>query len=808
MFRNYVQSAIRFLSKNKTFGIINIVGLAAGTVCCLYILLYVHDQYSYDQHHAGVQSIYRVTSTLSTKGDGQEAMATCSPPVAPAMKNEIAGVMQYTRVVPTIGVNQHLLRYKDKIFYETEGVFADSTFFDVFTWHFVQGHPAKALHEPYSIVLHKETADKLFGKEEAVGKRIGIDNSYGKHDFLVTGVIDDQLGRSHIQAKLFMSMNSGGIGDFVRSNNTWAGQNFTNSYVKLHPASTAADIESKLPALLQKYGQEQLKNLGMRKKLHLQPVTAIHTTPGYEAEMTKTISPSFLNVLLIIAVLIQFIACINFMNLSTANASKRAKDVGVRKVIGARKQDLVKQFLGESVLLAVVAVALAIPLLGLSLPFLNAVTRADIPFSIFTDYRTMLLLLGFALVTGVLAGSYPAFYLSSFAVTKVIKGNFTSHISAIGIRKALVVFQFVLSICLITGILVIYFQLQYMRNKDLGYEKDQRLIFSFHTQETKQLMNAFASNLQIVSEVEAVSKTNNYPSQFIFNDMRLFVQGGNAETANGAQFMITDEHFVKTSGIHLLAGRDFHSNDEGKVLINETFMKDLGLTPQNAIGTRLYSPHKRPEEPAFEIAGVVKDFNYNSLHEPVKSFMLAYGGPNVNMPHLIVAVNTDDYSAVLKKIEAVWHRVLPSTPFECHFLDEQVEQQYEEEITAGRIINAFAAMAILISCLGLFGLSAFTAEQRRKEIGIRKVLGANTFILTRLLSKDFIKLIAMAILIATPLSWWAANQWLQAFVYRIEVSWWIFCVAGMLALVIALATISVNAIKAALSNPVRNLRTE
>ena len=349
MFKNYFTTTFRNLWKNKTYSFINIFGLAVGTLCCLYILVYVEDQYSYDKHHANAKNIYRITTSLSVTGD-KHTNATSSPPIAPAMKNDFAEVQQFTRVITTIGVKQHLLHYKEKSFYEKEAVFVDSTFFDVFTYHFTNGNPRNALLEPYSIVLLKTTADNLFGNEDPINKLIQIDNAYGKHDFKVTGVVDESLGKSHIHANLFITMNSGGMGEYVLKHQMWAGNNFANSYVKLNANADVAALDKKLPGFLNKYGQQQLKELGMQKQLYLQPVGSIHTTTVYENEMgtDKPVSPSFLYILLLIALLIQVIACINFMNLSTARASKRAKEVGVRKVIGAAKKDLINQFLGES----------------------------------------------------------------------------------------------------------------------------------------------------------------------------------------------------------------------------------------------------------------------------------------------------------------------------------------------------------------------------------------------------------------------------------------------------------------------------
>jgi putative ABC transport system permease protein len=612
---------------------------------------------------------------------------------------------------------------------------------------------------------------------------------------------------------MFITMNSGGIGEYVRTNTMWAGNNFTGSYVKLHPMSNLAALEKKLPAFLQKYGQQQLKESGMKKELHLQPVSTIHTTVGYKAESTEPINPTFLNILLAIAGLIQFIACINFMNLSTARASKRAKEVGIRKVIGAEKKDLMKQFLSESFLLAILAMLLTLPLLWLMLPYLNQITKADIDLGLFKDFRLWTLLSLLVLVTGLVAGSYPAFYLSAFKALKVMKGNFSNNISAAGLRKGLVVFQFVLSIVLIIGIITIYTQLNFIKNKDLGFNQEQTLVFTFHTNDTKNRIESFSTAIKNLAEVKAVSRANNYLSQFVWNDIGVYLEGGNMTTSRDAPFMVSDENFVKANGIRLVSGRDFRLHDSSKVLINEKLVKDLGLNPITAPGTKLYWNFNNNSTVTFEVVGVMKDFNYNSLREGVKAFMLMYspdrdafsGSP---LHNVIVATDSKDYKSLLGKIELIWRKHLPAVPFEYVFLDEEVQKQYEAEITLARIINSFAFMAIIISCLGLFGLSAFTAEQRTKEIGIRKVLGAKVFQITTLLSKDFIILVIISLVIASPIAWWFMNQWLQEFAYKINITWWMFATAGAISIFIAISTVSFQAIKAALANPVKSLRSE
>jgi len=809
MLKSYFKTAFRFLLKNKTFSFINIIGLATGTLCCLYILLYVQDQYSYDKHYKNAKDIYRVNTTLVLTGD-KHTNSTSSPPIAPAMKNDFPEVIQFTRVINSslLGAKQHLLRYKEKSIYEKDAFMVDSTFFDIFNYHFVNGSSKNALTEPYTVVLMKTTADKLFGNENPVDKVITIDDAFGKHDFKVTGVVDESLGKSHIQGNMFITMNSGGLGAYVRSDNDWAGNNFANEYVKLRPDASAAILESKLPAFLKKYGAQQMKAIGMQKQLHLQAVTTIHTTPGYENEISKTVSTSFLDILILIAVLIQVIACINFMNLSTARASKRAKEVGVRKVIGAGKYDLIKQFLGESFLLAFIGVIIALPLLWMVLPYLNQITQASIHLTFFGDYRLWVMLTSLIIITGLVAGSYPAFYLSAFEAIKVIKGNFNNHISAAGIRRSLVVFQFVLSIVLIAGIIIIYSQLNYIKNKDLGYNTAQKLIFNFYTGDTQNKMATFANDLRQLADVKTVTSSNNYFGHPIMRDHGVYPPGGNMPTAIDAQNISADQYFVKTNGIKIISGRDFMQGDSGKVLVNETLMKRLALTPQTAPGTRLYTQYGTSPTTFVTIAGVMKDFNYTSLHDGVKPFMLEYDVAPGDLSSMIVSVNSKNYKTLLSQMQAIWQKDLSAVPFEYSFLDEEVQKQYESEITMSHIINSFAIMAILISCLGLFGLATFSAEQRHKEIAIRKVLGASVVGIVQLLSKDFLKLIAIAFVIATLISWYAMHQWLQNFAYRTTISWWMFALAGVIAVLIALFTISFQSVRAALTNPVKGLKTE
>ncbi len=807
MLKNYFKTSLRFLLKNKTYSLINIIGLALGTLCCIYIILYVTDQYSYDKQQRDAKDIYRIVSRMEIAGD-KHHNATASPPIAPAMKKDFGEVIQYTRIVPMLQVNKSLLNYKEKFIYEDQAFYADSTLFDMFNYHFIYGNPSNALKAPYTLVLMKSVSDKLFGREDPLGKTITIENNYGRDQFKVTGVIDESLGKTQIRASMFLNLNSGGMGSYTANNQAWAGNNYCYSFIKLRPGAQAADLETKLPAFLNKYGGDQMRQMGMTKSLELQPLLSVHTTSGTEFDMTSPVSSTFLNIMILIAVLVQVIACINFMNLSTARATKRAKEVGVRKVIGAGRYALIKQFLAESMFLSFLGILIALPLLIFALPYLNQITQADIQLTLFRDYRLWIFLVTLMLMTGLIAGSYPAFYLSAFQANQVIKGNFSNRISAAGIRRTLVVFQFVLSIVLICSIIIVYSQLSYIKNMDLGFDKKQKLIFSFYTDASQKKMEAFSNDLQQVSEVKGVALSNYYLGQFVEQDHGVYPPGGNMTTSIDAQNIAVDEHFIKTNGIQIISGRDFHLYDSGKTLINETLCRRLGLTPEKAPGTMLYTEYKPDPLFSVQVVGVMKDFNYSSLHNEIKPLELDYDSRKSRFTKMTVSVNSDNYKTLLGKLESVWHKNLSTVPFEYQFLDDVVQKQYESEQTLGHIINSFTLMAILISSLGLFGLASFSAEQRSKEIGIRKVLGASVSGIVQLLTKDFLQLVSLSLIIAIPIAWWAMNKWLQGFSYRVNITWWMFALAGLIAILIALITVSFQAVKAAVANPVKSLKSE
>lgn len=805
MLRNYWRTAVRSLFKNKTFSAINILGLTLGSVCCLYIVLYVSDQWGYDRQHRRYTDIYRIGSEI-TAPQGSARVATTVAPVAPLMKQDFPEVEQFTRVVPFLGVANHLLHYRNKTLYEKDVVYADSTFFDVFRFHFDGGDPATALKEPYSVVLLRSVATKLFGREDAIGKTITVENIFFKKDYVVRGVIDESLGPSHLHAGVFLTMNSGFLGDEALHTDAWTRNGYVSSYVRLRPGANPAALEKKLPDFVARYGGPQLKPTGVGERLFLQPVASIHLTTGLGGpQLTDPVSPLFLNILLSVAILIQLIACINFMNLSTARAAKRAKEVGVRKVIGAGKGHLVRQFLTESMLLTGLALLLAIPLLVIALPWLNGITGADIQWRVLLNGRAWMMLAGVMVGTGLVAGSYPAFYLSAFKAIDVIKGNFTSGFSAAKLRRSLVIFQFALSIVLIMGICVIYSQLNYIRNKDLGFDPNQRLVFSFETESAVDKVPAFAGDLRELPGITAVSDASSYLSAPSFFSNTFWLKGKREDQGRGANFLIADEYFVRANGIHLVSGRDLLPTDSAKVLINETFARQLGLDPHHAAGTLLDDSQNRIEK----VVGVMRDFNYSKLDKSPEGFLVWKNRRRVDdWPHVVASASTADYGRLLAGVAAIWAKDVPGVPLTYSFMDESVQRQYAQEISLSRIIRSFTIMAILISCLGLFGLSAFSAEQRKKEIGIRKVLGAGVPGLARLLAMEFLRLVILAFLIAAPLAGWIMSRWLREFAYRVSLEWWMFALSGLLAVGIALLTVGYQAVRAALANPAKILRSE
>jgi putative ABC transport system permease protein len=816
MLQNYFKIAWRNIRNNKLFSFLNIFGLSVGFTCCLLIALYIVHETSYDHHHTNAGRLYEI-ATIFVKDGKEDPKPNTPAPMAAAMKQEFPEIEETTRIVQLFAEDKTLLQYKpdnneQKSIYETRGFAADSTFFRLFSYQFIEGNPRNCLDAPNTVVLSEEIAKKFFGNEPALNKTIRISsNTNGDSSFTVSGVFRPYNKPTQIDARFFISMKGGNLQQFITGQTDMAGNNMFQTFLLLKPGTNANALQAKFPAFVDKYIGKVLKSMGFYKKQFLIPVKDMHLYPGLDSNISAVGSIASLYILGSIALFTLLLACINFMNLSTARSSKRSSEVGIRKVLGALKGSLVKQFIGESVLMSCIALLLSFVMAFLALPFFSYISGTELVPDISSQW---LLVVGFtliAIITGLLAGSYPAFYLSSFIPIKVLKGKFTNSLSAVALRKGLVVFQFIISVVLIIASVVINKQMQYMRSKDLGFEKDQQVIIPMRSSNAKNIYTALKNEIRKNTQVQNVGASIYYPGIMNPGDMGLRREGASPGEGKLVRTNFVDESFLQTLGIQPLAGRLFSSqfpaDTSARIIVNLATIKDLGFaSPNEAINKKLYFDW-RGESYEYHIVGVVKDFHFQDLHVPIAPYAFLLN----NRPfysYLIVHAKAGSVSTLLNSIGKTWSSLNPNEPFEYSFLDEDFQKNYATEDRRAAMVGFFTTIAILISCLGLFGLAAFSAEQRTKEIGIRKVLGASVSSLVSLLSRDFIRLVVIALFIAAPIGWYFMSKWLEDFAYRVNIGWWIFAIAGVFAILIAFATISLHAIKAALANPTKNLRTE
>lgn len=811
MIKNYFKIAWRSLLKNKLQTAINLLGLTIGTLCCLAILVHINAQLDYDTQHEDAASLYRVRTVIEGLGNTGAGFnsAGSSPPIAFALKEDFPEVEEACRVVYFGEGNEQLIRTSTSTsgYYEPRGYIADPTFFDLFNFPFVEGNnPGEALESPNTIVLSSSLSQKLFGKKPALNKTLVLGSGEGEQTLTVTGVFDENMGKSHLNPNYLLSMNSpGGIGELVRSVQNYATQNFVFSYVKLVPGADIRRLQQKLPEFLQNRGAKDLETAGMEKTIALQPVKDIHLySKGITNQIDKVSNIQYLYVLLLLAFFIQLVACINFINLSTARASKRAKEIGVRKVVGADKGSLIRQFMSESVLISLFACFISIPIYLVLQPYINELTQGNVGVMDIFNIQIMLLLLGLGIITGLLAGAYPALIMSSIKPVRVLKGLVNLPSGNGNFRKALVVFQFVLSITLIASVIIVTQQLKYAQSKDMGFDKENVIAIRLGTDEIQRKFEALRTQLATVSGVSQVAGTNNYPSKPVLGDMGIYLPGGNPQDLTLVFYNGISPDYFETVNTALLTGRNLSANDSTQIVVNKATIDAFNIPLESAAGARLIQTYEG-EEQEFEIVGVVQNYHFATLKTaiaPILNFV-------DNSPGwLVLKANTSDYKRLLANLEKVWKATEKSAPFVYTFIDKEVEKLYVEEQRLAKISVVFTTLAILISCLGLFGLVSFVAQQKKKEIGIRKVLGANVHTVVQLLTKDFLKLVVIAFVIAAPLAYFIMKNWLQDFQYRIDISWWVFVIAGLAALTITILTVSFQAIKAAIANPVKSLRTE
>jgi len=827
MLKNYFLIAWRSLMKNKLFSLINIAGLSIGLSACMLILLYIYHELSFDKQLPDGQYLYQVGGIFVT--DGKEDRFPCSPAITAAhLQRDFPEIRATARMLTFsfFGEYKTLLQSTRadgtlNSFYEPKGSAADNCFLTLFNYDLKEGDIHTALTQPNTVVISAILAKTLYGDAPALNKTLRITSSLnGVHDCRITGVFEPGDKPSHADPHFILSMTGGAIEQRMKSDGTnMAFDNLYTTYVQLQPGADAKKLESKFPAFIEKYAAKDLRQAGFWRKDFLLPVAAIHLHADM-MEMTPGGNPVYLYILGSVAAFILLLACINFMNLSTARSHRRSAEVGVRKVLGARKGALIGQFLGESLLMSLLAFLLALGLVILGKPLFEHV--AGQPLSLRTEPQLIAVFAALAILTGLLAGTYPAFYLSSFRPVAILKGKFSNSLAALSLRKGLVVFQFVISVILIVVTLVIGSQLQFLEKADLGFARDHQLVIPLQSQQARTLYKTLKTQWQTNPGVLSVGAGSYYPGIVNAGDDNFHKRGQTVSAGQRLRINHVDEDFLKTLDIPVVAGRGFDFDQIATdtlrhVIINEEAVKRIGFaSPEAAIGDRLISTYKG-ETHEDEIIGVVRDFHYESLHAPVTPFVFYLNDKNsyhYAILHLAASnppnhpLTPNAANTTLSSIETTWHKLNPAEPFTYSFLDADFQSNYDSDRRLAGIINGFTTIAILISCLGLFGLTSFSAEQRSKEISIRKVLGARVSSLVLLLSKSFLQLVGIAFLIATPIANWIMHRWLAGFAARTPIGWPIFAATAAIVMAIAFTTVSAQVIRVALANPVLNLKQE
>jgi len=801
MLRNYLKIAWRNLIKQKAFSFINVVGLAIGLATCLLISLYVFDELRFDRFHDKADRIVRVVFKGTVPG-GKLNEAHVMPPVAQALKTEFPEVEEAVRLRAG---GRPMFVINDKRFYEEEMAFADQNLFDVFSLPLIHGDSKTALAEPNTAVISQQMAKKYFGHSDVLGELLTIQDA--NTPLKVTGVMKDIPASSHFHFDIFTAMAS-----FPDAKSTSWMESEYYTYLVLRKGFNYRALEAKLPTVFEKYAGPQFpaafgmsyvefQKSGNHIGLFLQPLTDIHLYSDFAYDLSAPGNIRYVYIFGSIAVFMLIIASINFMNLSTAGASKRAREVGVRKVLGSGRSTLAYQFLLESILLVFISLLLSIGIVAAGIPLFNQLSGKNFGWQSLNHLWLLPALLLFGLIVGVLAGSYPAFFLSRFKPISVLKGHLSPTKTGLGIRSGLVVFQFFISISLLFSTVVVYNQLSYMRNKNLGYNKDSVLIIPSWPLGKNQ--DLFRQQLMEDPQIANVTASPYVPAGASGNN-NFFVHA----EENPNQWIKTlrydvDEQYIPTLGIEIAAGRNFsntYGTDSLSVIVNETAARTFGWE-DGTIGHNIVNKDNK----VLHIVGVVKDFHFKSLHEQITPLVMAM---QPNTGNLLLKVKTSRTDQLLTSIEERYKALQPVFPFSYSFLDERVNNTYAAEMKTGYLLDLFAGLTIFVACLGLFGLAIFIGDQRTKEIGIRKVLGSTVPGIVQLLSKEFVKLVLLAFIIASPLAWWAMNKWLEDFAYRINIQWWMFILAGGTVITIALLTVSFQAIKAAIANPVESLRNE
>lgn len=798
MFKHYFKAALKGLNKNKGFTAINIVGLSVGIAACLLIVLYVVNELSYDKYNINGNRIYRITENARLNGN-ENSWASTEKPLKEALTS-LPEIEKTTRLIPKTSLfitpQKFFVKKGNTSIEEKNVVFAESSLFDVFTLPMIEGNPSSSLSEPNSVVITESTARKYFNQVNVVGKTITINDS---NVYKITGVIKDIPSKSHFNYDFFLSYSS-----IPESRSDSWGYSGIHNYVLVKPGADIHKLETEIRAIEIKNYPPSMTEGGNYLNIVLTPLFDIHLKSTSQGELNPGGNIQYIYIFSAIALFILLIACVNFINLSTARSANRSKEVGIRKVLGSSRKMLIAQFLSESMLVTFISAIIALTLVWMILPVFNQIADTNINLTTASLSWFVPTLAGVVLIIGLIAGAYPAFYLSAFKPILVLKGKLASGFKRSFLRGFLVVFQFSISIFLIIGTLVIYKQLSFIHNKDLGFTRSQMLVIK-NTNLLGDQAKIFKQNLKQLPGIEDVTMSTYLPTGKERNMTGLFPELPiDIKQDVLSEFWTVDEDYLKTLNIQLIAGRNFSNqmaSDSSALIVNEAFQKKFGF--KDALNKTVYRDSYGIQP--YHIIGVVKDFNFSSLRDNIKPLALVFG---VDNGAITAKVKTTNLPVLMSRIENKWKDISANQQFNYSFMNDDFDATYRSEQHVQQIFFSFTVLAILIACLGLFGLAAYAAEQRNKEIAIRKVIGANTSNIIKILFSDFIKLVGISILIASPIGWYAMNKWLEDFAYRINISWMIFFIAGALAIVIALITISFHAIKAAVANPVKNLRTE
>jgi putative ABC transport system permease protein len=792
VFKNYLKIAFRNLLRHKLYSLINVLGLALGMACCLLIILFIQDELSYDRFHEKAGQIYRVAK-IEKRNEGVVNYPLVFPVVAPKLQEDFPEVLNAVRFEPRLSV---LVNRENKQFLEQRFFYADSNVFDVFTFPLIKGDPKIALKEPYTLVLSEETAEKYFGSQDPLGQTLTIDN---KHDYKITGVLKNIPHNSHMKFDFLASMATEEA-ENPRYGKLWAWSCYT--YLLLPKDYPPAELEKKFPDFILRNRNEQAAKAWT---FYLQPLTRIHLHSNLSYELEPNSDITSIYIFSGIGFFILLIACINFMNLATARSSNRAKEVGVRKVLGAERSQLAEQFLGESLVLSFIALPLAVALVEIALPAFNALTNKAVTLNSLSHQAASFGLIGIVVLVGIISGSYPAFFLSAFHPSDVLRRKLRAGVKNSFFRRILVVVQFAISIVLIVGTVIIDSQLDFIRNKKLGFDKEHIVVVRIEEPEMQKRYEPFRQELLQNPGIKSVAGSTSFPG--MNPNLSLFIpEGAEDKEPLKLRNVLVDYDFIETFGIEVKEGRDFSrdfpTDAKQAFIINESAAQEFGW--ETSVGKKLTDL----DLGSGSIIGVVKDFHFRSKHQKIEPLILSIRPDERYIYFISVKFGQANAREILSLLQKKWKEYSPGRPLDCFFLDENFDKLYRAEERLSQIFSVFSFLAIFIACLGLFGLASFTAEQRTKEIGIRKALGASAANIVLLLSKEFTKWVIVANIMAWPVAYFVMNRWLQNFAYRISIGLWMFFLAAGLALAIAFFTISFQAVRAALANPADALRYE